>query len=193
MIHWLSSFFAPWLNPVCAIVCHWNKQTMLGISIVHTHTHTHSVLHNPSRDKKDLHMEETVSHECSRTGHVCMWSTKRAKVRKVCFATQDSQARTPQSLWLYSSAAWAWGWEKSCSFPLLWLRSLPLSHRRTWREPQSINVKSCECKCWQDRGAGLHHMGVKLGLTYLRRPSKWAGVPGTMVLMKKGCWPWLSS
>lgn len=28
---------------------------------------------------------------------------------------------------------------------------------------------------------------------YLRRPSKWAGVPGTMVLMKKGCWPRLSS
>lgn len=41
--------------------------------------------------------------------------------------------------------------------------------------------------------SSFRHVGVKLGSTYLRRPSKWAGVPGTMVLMKKGCWPWLSS
>lgn len=75
-------------------------------------------------------------------GHLCIW--------KMCLAKPDSQARTPLSAWLYSSAAWASGWGRSCSFPLLWLRSLPLSHRRTCREShRSVSTEPPACGWWQ--------------------------------------------
>lgn len=123
---------------------------------------------------------------CSRTSR---WSVidGDTRGREMRFATQEFPARKPQSAWLYSSAASTWGWGKSCSFPPSWLRSLPLSHRRTCTDqPQIINLESGLL------GPGEAVMREPI-TTHFKRPSKCAGVPGTMVLMKNGCWPWLSS
>lgn len=79
---------------------------------------------------------------CSRTSwqsmHVIDWEMRK---REMCVVTQEFRARKPPSAWLYSSAASAWGWGKSCSFPPWWHRSLPLSHRRTCSDqPHAVNM-----------------------------------------------------
>lgn len=55
--------------------------------------------------------------------------------------TPGCQARTPQWVWLYSSAVSASESAKSCSCPLWWLRSRPLFHLRTYRKAEMGFVK----------------------------------------------------
>lgn len=87
---------------------------------------------------------------------VCVHVGQRERKYTCVFSRLDFQARTPQSEWLYSSVASALEWEMSCSSPLLWLRSLPRFHHRTWKleDQQMINVLSARWEWRQDRGGG---------------------------------------
>lgn len=146
-------------------------------------------------------MEGTVSEECSRTGQrsVCVWTTKRVIERKesewarvFCYTRLPGQDTTVSVTLFFCSLSM--GMREELFMPTVVAPfTATISSPHLERTTKTINVKSGESRATTGYRSWFRHMGVKSGLTYLRRPSKWAGVPGTMVLMKKGCWPWLSS
>lgn len=154
----------------------------------------HTLFEPSDKGKKDVasklvgYGSVTSGQGCSRTSWQSMHVINlEMRIREMCLVTREFQARKPPSAWLYSSAASAWGWGTSCSFPPWWHRSPPLSRRRTCSDqPQIMNMDNHLV------GSGEHVIREQIA-THFRRPSKCAGVPGTMVLMKKGCWPRLSS